>query len=91
MSCKLCRCAVYGVTRCFLSISKAQTKKTIPQSMIRTCSICFEIKHIPNTKYYKCIHNEFCKLCVDQWRDRGNDCPICRAPAASLSRCWLFC
>jgi len=29
--------------------------------------------------YYKCQHGEFCKLCLEKWRDKHNNCPICRA------------
>jgi len=43
------------------------------------CSICFLPIGASRNYYYKCQHGEFCKLCLEKWRDKHNNCPICRA------------
>jgi hypothetical protein len=43
------------------------------------CSICFFPIGATRNYYYKCQHGEFCKLCLEKWRDKHNNCPICRA------------
>lgn len=33
-----------------------------------------------------CAHS-FCLYCIEQWRERRDECPICRQPIQSQTRC----
>ena len=60
---------------CFSCLSVQRVQPYDPTE----CGVCYRnIGHIRN-KYYKCSHDEFCKLCLEQWEKKSNNCPICRA------------
>jgi len=40
-----------------------------------TCSICSEL--FVSAVSLQCVHT-FCKLCIEQWEETSNTCPICR-------------
>ena len=53
-------------------------EKVVPYDPV-DCNICFFPIGATRNYYYKCKHGEFCKLCLEKWRDKHNNCPICRA------------
>jgi hypothetical protein len=55
-------------------------EKVVPYDPV-DCNICFFPIGATRNYYYKCKHGEFCKLCLEKWRDKHNNCPICRADA----------
>ena len=54
--------------------------KVIPFEPVE-CSICLFSIGNKRIYYYNCSHGEFCKSCLDSWKKRGHNCPICRAEA----------
>lgn len=69
----------YRFCRCFNTDN--YKVRTVPQCMLTECAICFKLKHISKTNYYRCNHNIFCTDCIKEWRTRANNCPLCRAEA----------
>lgn len=47
-----------------------------------TCSICTEMYVNPHT--LGCSHN-FCKTCIQKWREQKDTCPICRKKITSMT------
>lgn len=80
----------YRICRFFSCINGNLKTKTIPEELIRECSICFIEKYIPKTKHYKCSHNDFCKYCIIEWNRRGNTCPMCRGEPKTKTRYRVF-
>lgn len=48
-----------------------------------TCSVCSEL--FINATTLNCTHT-FCQYCINSWTKRRRECPVCRAPVASMNR-----
>ncbi|XP_053738155.1 E3 ubiquitin-protein ligase rnf8 isoform X1 [Synchiropus splendidus] len=48
------------------------------------CIICSEF--LIEAVTLNCAHS-FCSYCISQWRKKKDECPICRRPIVSLTRC----
>lgn len=48
------------------------------------CIICSEL--LIKTVILNCAHS-FCSYCINQWRKKKNECPICREAIQSQTRC----
>ncbi|KAF7990360.1 hypothetical protein HCN44_000165 [Aphidius gifuensis] len=48
-----------------------------------TCSICSELFYKATT--VNCSHT-FCQYCINEWRKRSRECPICRTIVTSMNR-----
>ena len=44
-----------------------------------TCQICFEDKTLVKGPYECATDHFFCHDCIDKWREKQNNCPICRS------------
>jgi len=55
-----------------------------------SCSICLK-NNTKNTTRLNCNH-EFCLLCIYNWKEKENTCPICRAIILNLdnSPIWII-
>lgn len=44
-----------------------------------TCQICFEDKKLVKGPYECTTDHFFCHECIDKWKEKQNNCPICRS------------
>lgn len=47
------------------------------------CSICNELYIVATT--LNCMHT-FCQYCIDQWKQKKNECPVCRTRITASNR-----
>lgn len=46
------------------------------------CCICLTALH--DAQLLPCMHNKFCKGCLEQHLERDNHCPVCRAEVRGM-------
>ncbi|XP_015591582.1 E3 ubiquitin-protein ligase rnf8 [Cephus cinctus] len=48
-----------------------------------TCSVCSEL--FVRAMTLNCMHT-FCQRCIEAWKKKSNECPVCRTPVTSMIR-----
>jgi DNA repair protein RAD5 len=61
-------------SRFMLRILETINSDTLENDEEKTCLICFEVTDLTLTK---CGHL-FCRLCIKEWLNRNNSCPMCK-------------